>query len=61
MFTCIVCRFTHRLDDVAVSLSGHGRCICLACFAREAGAAKPMPKALRHQIINLLAGVDVVA
>jgi hypothetical protein len=59
MFTCIICRFTHPLDDVAVSLGSGGRCICIACFVREAGATKPMPKILRHQIIDALADVDV--
>jgi hypothetical protein len=45
---------------VAVRLAG-GHCTCLRCFARETGSAASMPKALRHQLITVLAQFDVAA
>jgi hypothetical protein len=58
MFTCMICHFTTELDDVAVSGSG-ARCVCLRCFTRETGTARPMPAALRHAVTALLAGTPV--
>ena len=54
MFTCRICRFDAELDDVAVRTAGP-HCICIRCFARETGFARPMPKALRRQVIAALA------
>ena len=58
MFTCTICHFETELDDVAVA-SGTGRCICLRCYARETGTARPMPKALRREVWAALAQADV--
>jgi hypothetical protein len=49
MTICSICRFEAELDDVAVP-GGAGRCICLRCFSRETGSARPMAKALRQQL-----------
>ncbi len=56
MSTCTICRFTAELDDIAVS-TAPGRCICLRCFGRETGSARPMPKALRRELIATLATI----
>lgn len=60
MYTCELCRFEHERDDVAVR-RGESGCICVRCFARETGAARPMPKALRRHLIAVLAELDVAA
>ena len=57
MSTCTICRFVTELDDVAVS-TAPGRCICLRCFGRETGSARPMPKALRHELRAALAALE---
>ena len=57
MRTCTICRFETELDDVVAPTAG-GRCICLRCFERETGSARPMPKALRREIINALAAME---
>jgi hypothetical protein len=54
VFTCIICRFDTKLDDVATPVRGD-RCICLRCYARETNSAKLMPKILRRQVISALA------
>ena len=54
MFTCTICRFETELDDVAIPAAA-GRCVCLRCFARETGTARPMPKGLRGQLLATLA------
>jgi hypothetical protein len=56
MTTCTICRFETELDDVAVPMSGS--CICLRCFGRETGSARPMPKALRRELIAALAELE---
>ena len=51
--TCSVCRFEMAPDDVAIP--GHARSICLRCYHRETGSAKPMDKHLRmilSQVVN---------
>ena len=58
MFTCMVCRFATELDDVAVRGSG-ARCVCLRCFTRETGTARPMPASLRRAVTALLAETPV--
>ena len=58
MFTCIICCFAVEYDDV-ISRFGSGRCVCLRCFARETGSERPMPQALRRQIIQALSESQV--
>jgi recombinational DNA repair protein (RecF pathway) len=58
MRTCTICHFQTELDDVAVTLATD-RCVCLRCFGRETGSAKPMPKNLRREIIAALSTADV--
>ena len=58
MLTCTICRFAMELDDVAVE-TGSGRGICLRCFGRETETARPMPKALRRELVATLAALDV--
>ena len=60
MLMCTICRFTMELDDAVVTTAA-GRGICLGCFARETDTAKPMPKALRREIIRTLADVEAPA
>jgi hypothetical protein len=58
MATCTICRFETELDDVV--LGGRtGRCVCLRCFSRETGSARPMPKALRRVLIAALSEIEV--
>jgi len=54
MFHCQLCRFEVYLDDVALR-RGEDGCVCLACFTRETGTARRMPKALRRELIEALA------
>ncbi len=55
--TCIICRFETELDDVAVMGGSAERCVCLRCYGRETATARPMPKALRRELIATLAEV----
>ncbi len=57
MPTCTICHFETELDDVAVA-TATGYCICLRCFTRETDTERPMPKALRREIIAALATLD---
>ena len=58
MATCTICRFETELDDVV--LGGRtGRCVCLRCFDRETGSARPMPEALRRALATTLAAIEV--
>jgi hypothetical protein len=59
MTTCIICRFETELDDVVINGAG-GRCVCLRCYARETGTARPMPKVLRRDLIEALAAVEAM-
>jgi hypothetical protein len=59
MFPCIICRFEHELDDVAVMASTGDQCICVRCFVRETDSAKPMPKELRRQLTAVLTEIDI--
>ncbi|MHB8576504.1 MAG: hypothetical protein ACYDCQ_14375 [Dehalococcoidia bacterium] len=53
MYSCAICHFKTELDDVVVA---HGeQCICLRCYGRETDSGIPMPKELRHAIIDALA------
>lgn len=54
MFSCVCCHFETVLDDVSLVL-GNRRCVCLRCYGRETDSARVMPKALREQLIALLA------
>jgi hypothetical protein len=58
MLTCRICHFETELDDVEVR-QGLAHCICLRCFARETGSGRPLPKALRRQVIAALAEIGV--
>jgi len=60
MYQCQLCRFDTHLDDVALR-RGAAACVCLACYGRATGAARPMPKALRRDVIAALAALDVAA
>ena len=56
MATCTICHFETELDDVV--LGGRtGRCVCLRCFDRETGSARP--KALRRTLSATLAAIEV--
>jgi hypothetical protein len=57
MQTCIICHFTTEQDDVVVG-TGAGRCVCLRCYGRETATARPMPKALRRDVIAALAELE---
>jgi len=56
MVTCIVCRFATVEDDVAFR-AGVGRCVCLACYLRETGFVRPMPRRLRREIVTVLTAI----
>jgi hypothetical protein len=58
MTTCIICRFETEPDDMAVTHAG-GRCICLRCFGRETGTARPMPRLLRRELSAVLSAIEV--
>ncbi len=58
MATCTICRFETELDDVV--LGGRtGRCVCLRCFDRETGSARPMPNGLRRALVTALDQIEV--
>jgi hypothetical protein len=48
---CTICRFPMETDDIAV---WGKHVICLRCYARESGTAKPMSKELRRDILDAL-------
>jgi hypothetical protein len=54
MHRCRICHFATELDDVVLRFAG-GACLCLRCYGRETGSARPMPKALRRDVIAALA------
>jgi hypothetical protein len=58
MTICIICRFETESDDMVVA-HADGRCICLRCYERETGTARPMPKALQRELIALLSAIEV--
>jgi hypothetical protein len=51
---CQICRFDTELDDVVLRFAS-GTCLCLRCYGRATDAARPMPKALRRDLIAALA------
>lgn len=57
MLRCIVCGFDTELDDVVVTSTVSGRCICLRCFARETHNEKPMTRRLQRELLDALATV----
>jgi hypothetical protein len=59
MTSCTICRFETELDDIALT-GGGDRCVCLRCFSRETGTARPMPRALRHALSAVVNGAEVV-
>jgi hypothetical protein len=55
MYHCSICRFATELDDVVVArAAGAGACVCLRCFGRETGSARPMPKTLQRALVAAL-------
>ncbi|MGH2603524.1 MAG: hypothetical protein ACRDJ9_29585 [Dehalococcoidia bacterium] len=59
MWTCCICRFDTYLDDAVVPTT-QGTCICLRCYGRETGSARPMPPALRRELSAALAALEPV-
>lgn len=57
MYRCIVCHFDVELDDVELR-GGARSCVCVRCYARQVDAEHPMPKELRRDLIQTLAGVS---
>jgi len=57
MLTCINCHFSTELDDIEVHTAGG--CICLRCFAREAGrrAMMSLLDAIQLMVALLVRGV----
>lgn len=53
MFVCVICRFGVELDD-AVTPTRSGGCVCIRCYSRETGTARPMTKDLRRDISTAL-------
>jgi hypothetical protein len=60
MWTCTICRFATELDDVVVR-TGPATGVCLGCFHRQTGTTMRMPKALRRELLGVLAVVDTPA
>jgi hypothetical protein len=58
MHNCVICRFPADLDDVIVPTE-RGRCICLRCFTRETGTARPMDRRLREELTAVLEAADL--
>ena len=58
MLHCTLCHFATELDD-AVLVREDGRCVCLRCYQRETGSARPMPKELQRTVGAVLASLDV--
>jgi hypothetical protein len=58
MLTCTICHFDTELDDIVVT-TGAGRCVCLRCYGRETESDRPMPKALRREVVAALETMDV--
>lgn len=57
MWTCCICRFNTELDDAMVT-TARGRCICLRCFSRETGSARPLSPALRRELTATLTALE---
>ena len=55
--TCSICRFETELDDVAVAGGSAARCVCLRCYGRATATARPMPRALRRELIAAFAAL----
>ena len=58
MLTCSICHFETELDDVVVART-RGRCICLRCYSRATGSARPMPTSLQQAVRAALADLPV--
>lgn len=58
MNRCRLCHFPTEQDDVVLRFPS-GACLCLRCYARESDSARPMPPALRREVVAALALVDV--
>jgi len=53
MYGCRICHFDTELDDRMLRC-GDDQCICLRCYDRETGNARPMPRALRRELVAAL-------
>lgn len=53
MALCIICAHETVLDDIAQD-APLGQCVCLECYVRKTGTTRPMPLALRRELIMLL-------
>lgn len=56
MYLCTLCHFDAEIDDVQLLLAD-GRCVCVRCYHRETGSARPMPKPLRRELQSVLAAL----
>lgn len=54
---CIVCRFEIEPDDMELRFD-RDRCVCLTCFHRDGVSQKPMPKAMRQELAEVLSGIN---
>ena len=59
MWMCRICHFETALDDALVA-TVRGSCICLRCFIRETGSTRPLPQALRRELVTTLTALDSV-
>jgi hypothetical protein len=59
MYTCVICQFEVELDD-AIAPVGGGRCICLACYARNTDTTVAMPKRLRSEVAAVAEQAPVI-
>jgi hypothetical protein len=57
MHRCYLCHFATEQDDIVLRFAS-GACLCLRCYGREIDSTRPMPKALRRDVIAALAPVD---
>ena len=55
MTICSICRFKTEWDDVVIG-GNAGHCVCLRCYTQETGSVKPFPRALRREVVAVLAG-----
>jgi hypothetical protein len=53
MTTCSVCHFETVMDDVMVA-GERGHIICVRCYYRATGAARPMPASLQRAVAAAL-------
>lgn len=54
MYTCCICRFPVEFDD-AIATTARGGCVCLRCYLIQVEDHKPLSKALRRELTQLMA------